>query len=154
MIMKKWKKILLSLFVIGLVSAIVVFYVITKKPLTAADSKPVKIFSATELFNALDSNFHATDSIFNNQNIAVKGVVKEIDITNNHIFIEAGEAKLINCSFDSTEFDKIKSSIKLGGMVDIKGIYSGAEGYNNADDGMDLIPSDKIAQLKTCSVNH
>ena len=154
MLMKKWKKILLTLFVIGLATAIVVFYVITKKPLTAADSKPVKVMSATELFNALDSNFHATDSIFNNQNIAVKGVVKEIDITNNHIFIEAGEAKLINCSFDSTEFDKIKSSIKLGGIVNIKGIYSGAEGYNNADDGMDLIPSDKIAQLKTCSQNN
>ena len=86
--MQKWKKILLTLFVIGLATAIVVFYVITKKPLTAADSKPVKVMSATELFNALDNNFLATDSIFNNQNIAIKGVVKEIDITNNHIFIE------------------------------------------------------------------
>ena len=154
MFMKKWKKVLLTLFVIGLISAIVVFYIITKKPLTAADSKPVKELTATELFNSLDSNFRFSDSIFNNQNIAVKGIVKEIDSTNKHVFIEAGEAKLINCSFDSTEFDKIKSSIKLGGMVDIKGIYSGAEGYNNADEGMDLIPSDKIAQLKTCSVNH
>jgi hypothetical protein len=153
MVMKKWKKILLSLFVIGLVTAIVVFYVITKKPLTAADSNPVKELTASELFNALDSNFHTTDSIFNNQNIAVKGVIKEIDSTNKHIFIEAGEAKLINCSFDSTEFANLKSNIKIGSIINIKGIYSGSEGYNNTDDGMDLIPSDKIAQLKTCSVN-
>jgi hypothetical protein len=153
MIMKKWKKVLLTLFVIGLISAIVVFYIITKKPLTAADSKPVKELTATELFNSLDSNFRFSDSIFNNQNIAVKGIVKEIDSTNKHVFIEAGEAKLINCSFDSVEFSKIKSNIKLGGGVNIKGIYTGCDGYNNADDGMDLIPSDKIAQLKTCSVN-
>ncbi len=154
MLMKKWKKILLTLFVIGLVTTIVVFYIITKKPPTAADSAPVKEMTATELFSALDSNFRFSDSIFNNQNIAVKGIVKEIDSTNKHIFIEAGEAKLINCSFDSLEFVKIKTSIKLGGDVNIKGIYTGCDGYDNADDGMDLIPSDKIAQLKTCSQNN
>ena len=153
MIMKKWKKILLTLFVIGLATAIVVFYIVTKKPPTAADSKPFKELTATELFNSLDSNFHLSDSIFNNQNIAVKGIVKEIDSVNKHIFIEAGEAKLINCSFDSAEFAKIKSNITLGGGVNIKGIYTGCDGYDNADDGMDLIPSDKIAQLKTCSNN-
>lgn len=151
--MKKWKKILLALFVIGLGTAIVVFYVVTKKPPTAADSKPVKEMTAIELFNALDSNFKMTDSIFNNQNIAVKGIIKEFDTSNKHIFIEAGEAKLVNCSFDSTEFSKIKTSIKLGSNINVKGIYSGCEGYNT-DDGMDLIPSDKIAQLKTCSQNN
>ena len=152
--MKKWKKILLILFVIGLATAIVVFYIVTKKPPTAADSEPVKEMTATELFNALDSNFRFSDSIFNNQNIAVKGIIKEIDSTNKHIFIEGGEAKLINCSFDSLEFVNIKKSIKLGGSVNIKGIYAGCDGYDNADDGMDLIPSDKIAQLKTCSQNN
>lgn len=153
MMMKKWKKILLTLFVIGLATAIVVFYIITKKPPTAADSKPVKEITATELFNSLDSNFRLSDSMFNNKNIAVKGIVKEIDSINKHIFIEAGEAKLINCSFDSLEFTKIKSSIKLGGGVNIKGIYTGCDGYDNGDDGMDLIPSDKIVLLKTCSTN-
>lgn len=152
--MKKWKKILLTLFVVGLATAIVVLYIATKKPPTAADSKPVKEMTAAELFNALDSNFKVTDSIFNNKNIAVKGIIKEFDSANKHIFIEAGEAKLVNCSFDSTEFSKIKTSIKLGGNINVKGIYTGCEGYNNADDGMDLIPSDKIAQLKTCSQNN
>ena len=151
--MKKWKKNLLILFVIGLIIAICVIFYATKKPPTAADSKPVKEMNASELFNALDSNFHATDSIFNNQNIAVKGVIKEIDTANKHIFIEAGEAKLVNCSFDSTEFSNIKSNIKLGGQINVKGIYSGCEGYDNADEGMDLIPSEKIAQLKTCTSN-
>jgi hypothetical protein len=151
--MKKWKKILLTLFVIGLATAIVVFYLITKKPPTAADSKPVKEMTAIELFNALDSNFRMTDSMFNNQNIAVKGIIKEIDTANKHIFIEAAEAKLINCSFDSSEFANLKTSIKIGGQINVKGIYAGCDGYNVADDGMDLIPSDKIAQLKTCSSN-
>jgi hypothetical protein len=153
MIMKKWKKILLTLFVVGLASAIVVFYIVTKKPPTAADSKPVKEMTAIELFNSLDSSFHFSDSIFNNQNIAVNGIVKEIDSVNKHIFIEAGEAKLINCSFDSLAFTEIKSSIKVGGGVNIKGIYTGCDGYDNGDDGMDLIPTDKIVLLKTCSVN-
>jgi hypothetical protein len=153
MIMKKWKKILLTLFVIGLATAIVVFYIVTKKPPTAADSKPDKEMTATELFNSLDSNFRLSDSMFNNKNIAVKGIVKEIDSINKHIFIEAGEAKLINCSFDSLEFTEIKSSIKFGGGVNIKGIYTGCDGYDNGDDGMDLIPTDKIVLLKTCSIN-
>jgi len=152
--MKKWKKILLTILVIGLIAGVCIFFYATKKPATAADSKPVKEMTAFELFNSLDSNFHLTDSAYMDQNIAIKGIIKEIDSANKHIFIEGGEAKLINCSFDSTEFTKLNTAMKVGNNINIKGIYSGCEGYNNADDGMDLIPSDKIAQLKTCSPNN
>ena len=150
--MKNWKKILLFLVVIGLIVGGIIFYKVTKRPPTAADSKPVKEMAATELFNSLDSNFHLTDSIYNNKNIGVSGIIKEIDTASKHIFIEGGEAKIINCSFDSTEFSKI-NNIKIGNKINLKGIYSGCEGYGIANDGMDLIPSDKIAQLKTCSIN-
>lgn len=152
--MKKWKRNLLLLLVIGLIAGVFVFYYAFRKPATAADSKPVKEMTAVELFNALDSNFKFTDSSYMDKNIAIKGIIKEIDSTNKHIFIEGGAAKLVNCSFDSTEFAKINSVTKPGDNINLKGIYAGCDGYGSNDDGMDLIPSDKIAQLKTCSPNN
>ena len=154
--MKKWKKILLILFVVGLITGGYVFYIATKKPETAADSKPVKEMVAADLFKELDSAYKKVDSSYINKNIGVTGSVKEIDIVSMHVFIDAGDAASINCSFDSTEFAKIKSSLKVGNAIKIKGIYSGCDGCDKSasDDGLDMLSVDKIVQLKTCSLNN
>jgi hypothetical protein len=154
--MKKWKKVLLILFVLGLITGGYVFYIATKKPPTAADSKPIKEMVAVGLFKELDSAYKQVDSCYKDKNIGVSGTIKEIDSASMHIFIDAGEACSINCSFNSTEFSKIKASLKVGNAIKIKGIYSGCDGCDKSasDDGMDMLSSDKIAQLKTCSLNN
>ncbi len=150
--MKKWKKVLLILFVIGLVAGAIVFYVATKKPATAADSKPIKEMLASDLINELSTNKQLTDSAYMFKNIAVKGKVKEINGTN--IIIEAGESAFVNCSFDSTAFEEIKSTIKSGAEVNVKGIYYGCSGFDpKSDDDLDLIPVEKDANLRTCGIN-
>jgi hypothetical protein len=150
--MKKWKKVTLIFLAIGLIAGAIVFYVATKKPKTAADSKPIKEMLATDLINELSNNQHATDSAYMFKNIAVKGKVKEINGTN--IIIEAGESAFVNCSFDSTAFEVIKNTIKSGAEVNIKGIYYGCSGFDpKSDDDLDLMPIQKEAKLKTCGIN-
>lgn len=154
--MKKWKKVLLILFVAGLITGGYVFYIATKKPPTALDSKPVKEMVGSVLIKELDSAFKQVDSFYINKNIGVSGKINEIDSTSMHVFIDAGESSLINCSFDSTEFAKIISELKVGNEIKIKGIYSGCDGCEKSisEDGMDLLSNEKIVQLKTCSINN
>lgn len=154
--MKKWKKVLLILFAAALILLALVFYIATKKPPTAADSKPIKEMLAPNFMNELDSAFKQVDAFYINKNIGVSGKINEIDSTSMHVFIDAGESSLINCSFDSTEFAKIISELKVGNEIKIKGIYSGCDGCGKSvsEDGMDLLSNEKIVQLKTCSINN
>ena len=146
------KTILITIFIAALFTGAVVFYVATKKPPTAADSKPVKEMLATDLINDLSNNQHATDSAYMYKNIAVKGKVKEIDGTN--IILEAGESSFVNCSFDSADFASVKRSLHPGEQANIKGIYNGCSGFESKnDDEFDLLPAEKIANLKTCAIN-
>ena len=151
--MKKWKKILLYLFVIGLIIGAFVFYKVTKRPETAADSKPVKELTAAALFDELSSNNKLADSIYKDKNIAVKGKVVEIKETT--VFIEAGPAATINCSFDSATFEGCKSTYTVGAEADIKGIYSGSDGFGVAADPDDMLAdvAGKNVVLKTCAPN-
>ncbi len=151
--MKKWKKILLYLFIIGIVIGGIVFYKVTKRPATAADSEPVKEMVATELINELINHRQLIDSIYKDNNIAVKG--KIIDIKDATIFIEGGPSATINCSFDSTTFACCKSTFKIGGEANIKGIYSGSDGFDvvvNPDDMLADVAG-KNVMLKTCAPN-
>ncbi len=153
--MKKWKKNLLILFVIGIVAAAVVLYIATKKPATGADTKAVAEMKADKLFTDLNSNHKQFDSLYNNKNIAISGKIKEIDEATAHVFIQGGESFSVNCSFDSTQFAKIKSTLKVGEEANIKGIYTGCDGFDAsaASDGLDMLSSEKSAQLKTCGLN-
>ena len=152
--MKKWKKILLYLFILGLILGVLVFYKVTKRPETAADSKPVKELTATALYNELSSNNKLTDSIYKDKNIAVKGKIVEIKETT--VFIEAGPAATINCSFDSATFEGCKSAYSIGAEADIKGIYSGSDGFGVAVDPDDMLAevAGKNVVLKTCAPNN
>ena len=152
--MKKWKKILLYLFVIGIVTGGIVLYKVTKRPATAADSVPVKEFVATELINQLNNHHQLIDSIYKYKNIAVKG--KIVDVKETTVFIEAGTSATINCSFDSATFACCKSTFKIGGEANIKGIYSGSDGFDvvvNPDDMLADVAG-KNVMLKTCALNN
>ena len=151
--MKKWKKILLYLFIIGIVIGGIVFYKVTKRPATAADSEPVKEMIATELINELNNHRQLLDSIYKDNNIAVKG--KIIDIKETTIFLDGGPSATVNCSFDSTTFANCKSTFKIGAEANIKGIYSGSDGFDvvvNPDDMLADVAG-KNVMLKTCAPN-
>ncbi len=151
--MKKWKKILLYLFVSGLIIGGIVFYKITRPPETAADSNPIKVMSAGELLNELEANNKLTDSIYKDKNLAVKG--KIVDIKEATVFIEAGPNATINCSFDSTTFELCKSTFTVGAEANIKGIYSGCDGFDSIADPDDMLAdiAGKNIFLKTCALN-
>jgi len=145
------KTILFTVLIAALVTGAVVFYVATKKPPTAADSKPIKKISATALINELSNNNLFVDSTYMFKNICVSGKIKEISGTN--LIIDAGEFALVNCSFDSTSFESIKNTINLGEEATVKGIYFGCSGFDaKAADDLDLIPIEKEAKLRTCAL--
>jgi len=151
--MKKWKKILLFFCMTGLVAGGIVFYFVTKRPDTAADSKPIREFTAVELFNELTKDHHLTDSLYKEKNIAVSG--KVIDIKETTVFMEAGPAATINCSFDSTTFSNNKALFLVGSTVNIKGIYSGSAGFDAVTDPDDMLAevAGKNVLLKTCALH-
>ena len=151
--MKKWKKILLYLVVSVLIIGGIIFYKITRPPETAADSNPIKVMTATEFLNELNANNKLTDSIYRDKNIAVKG--KIVDIKEATVFIEADPNSTVNCSFDSATFAGCKSTFNIGDDANIKGIYSGCDGFNLVADPDDMLAeiAGKNIFLKTCAIN-
>ena len=151
--MKKWKKILLTLFVIGIVTAGIILYIAFKKPLTAADTKPVKEFSSEQLIGEIEKDRKLADSVYMFKNIGVSGKIKEI--SGSSIILDAGEGASINCSFDSATFAKSSAEFKAGATVKIKGIYYASDGFDVVADPDDLLASitEKNAKLRTCAIN-
>jgi hypothetical protein len=153
--MKKWKKIILYLFVLGIVSAVVVFYIATKRPPTAADSKPFKELEATALINELDTSAGRCSVNYMDKNIAVSGIIKSIDTSTANVIIDAGSSCYINCSFDSTCFKNCMNTLAVGKKASIKGIYFGCEGFEKkSEDEFDMLGSEKNAKLKACAINN
>lgn len=133
--------------------AAAVYLFAKRPPQTAADSKPEKEMSALELMEALNKNYKATDSLYNEKNIAVEGKIIEVKETT--VFLDAGELSTINCSFDSTTFVNNKNRFTVGSVISIKGIYSGSDGFDIQMDSEDLLAdvTGKNVILKTCAIN-
>lgn len=149
--MKKRTKTILAIIIIGIIAAGVVFYIATKKPATSEDSKPVAAFTSSDLIQQLEKD-SAVSKKYMFQNIGVEGVVKEVNQKDHSIILDAGESSYINCSFDSTAFEKCKASFAEGKNTKIKGIYFAFD--KTEDDGMGLIPVEKTAYLRTCFINN
>ena len=92
--MKKWKKIILVVFVLGLITAGVVLYIAFKKPPTAADSKPVKEFRSEQLIAEIQKDKKKADSVFMFKNIGVSGKIR--DLSGTSLILDAGEGASIN----------------------------------------------------------
>jgi hypothetical protein len=145
------KTLLITILITALFTGAVVFYVATKKPLTASDSKPIKELSASALIIELSNNKKVVDSTYMYKNISVAGKIKEISGTN--LILDAGETALVNCSFDSTTFESVKRIVKPGEEIIVNGIYFGCSGFDAESDGdLDLIPIEKEAKLRTCAL--
>ena len=134
--------------------ALAVYPFAKRPPQTAADSKPVKEMSALELMETLNKDYKSTDSLFNEKNIAVEGKIIEVKETT--VFLDAGERSTINCSFDSTTFEAHKKLFTIGNTVNIKGIYSGSDGFDAPSDSDDLLAdvTGKNVILKTCALHN
>jgi len=148
--MKKRTKIILGILGTGVITAGIIIYVATRKPATSQDSEPVAIFESTQLIQQLDTDSSVSKKIME-KNIAVNGLVKEVNAADHSIILDAGESSYIICSFDSTAFENCKTSFNEGQKASVKGIF-----YNYSkteDDGMGLMPSEKNANLKTCYIH-
>lgn len=157
--MKTWVKVVLGLFLIGVVAAGIILYIAFKKPPTAADSKPVKELTSEQMIAEFQKNKKLADSMYMYKNIGVSGKIK--DVSNMSIFLEAGEGAAIQCSFDSSLFVKNTPKFTKGASIKIKGIYYASDGFEEkagstqADNEMDLLDEIKenVVHLKTCAIN-
>ncbi len=151
--MKKNKVILYTALSIVLLSAVFVFYKLKQKPATSKDSEAIAELSASELIMGLDTSQLRLSKVYMDKNIAIKGIIKEMNEKTYNLIIDAGKDAYINCSFDSTQFTQYKSAFVLGKEANIKGIYYGCDGFEKTDDLMELMPVEKSALLKTCCIN-
>jgi hypothetical protein len=151
--LKNIKKVLLYCFVLAAIAGAIIFYIATKKPLTGSDNPAVIILKADEFNNELVKNHKQFDSLYSNKNIGISGLIKELSY--DHVFINGGDEFSINCSFDSSNFQAVIKSYKVGDSINLKGIYSGSTGFDNqaSTDGLDMIGNEKSAELKTCGLN-
>jgi hypothetical protein len=153
--MKKWKKILLSLFFVGIASAGIILYLATKKPATAEDSKPIAEFSAVNFISKLDSSHQIISARYMDKNISIEGNIKEVNAAQYSLVFDGGADAIITCTFDSAIFSKNSNQFIVGKSTKVKGIYFGCDGFEKteSDDLMDLLPQQKTAMLKTCAVH-
>ena len=153
--MKKWKKIMLSIVFVGIASAGIILYFATKKPATAEDSEPTAAFSAVDFISNLDSGYQTVSARYMDKNISIEGNIKEVNLAQSSIVMDAGNEAIITCTFDSTLFSSYKNRFAEGKSAKIKGIYFGCDGFekSDADDMMDLLHQQKIAMLKTCAIH-
>lgn len=151
--MKKIKKVLIYCFVLTAIAGSIIFYIATKKPLTGSDNPAVLILKADAFKNELVKNHKQFDSLYSNKNIGIIGSIKEL--SDDHVFINGGEDFSISCSFDSSNFQSVIKSYKVGDSINLKGIYSGSTGFDNESsaDELDMIGNEKSAELKTCGLN-
>jgi uncharacterized protein YpmB len=151
--MKKNKKILLLILSIVLIAAAFVFYKMKEKPATSNDSEAIAEFTANNFILGLDTSQLRLSKVYMDKNIAITGIIKEMNEKTYNLIIDAGSDAYINCSFDSTQFTQCKSAFSIGKETNIKGIYYGCDGFEKSDDLMDLMPTEKTALLKTCCIN-
>ncbi|MFM7709360.1 MAG: hypothetical protein ACKO5C_00450 [Ferruginibacter sp.] len=154
--MKRWIKfVLIGIAVTGLILSIGYFYAF-RKPATAEDSEPVKVYAATELIALFQQN---TDSLHNAcmmKNIGVNGTLKSINKPLFSLTIDGDNEAEIICTFDSIPFTKLPDTLKPGNTISVKGIYYGHEGFNAAPaDPNDLLAAiqTKTIRLRTCAIN-
>lgn len=120
----------------------------TSKPATAAESKPIASFSSIDFITALEKDTTSSKK-YMDKNVAISGNVKEV--SDQKVILEAGESASVVCTFDSTDFVKLKGNFTNGKTIKLKGIFYGFD--KTEDDGMGLIPAEKTAYLKTCFIN-
>ena len=126
--MKKWKKILLSLFVIGLVvGGIAFWYVDTKKPADIRKMEANFEITSTKLVADFNANEDSANKKYMDKVIAVSGKISDITVDSSKatVILESGDPMAaVTCSFYDDEASKVKQ-LQKGASVTIKGNCTG-----------------------------
>ena len=126
--MKKWKKILLSLFVIGLVGGGIIFwYVDTKKPADIRKMEANFEITSTKLVADFNANEDSANKKYLDKVIAVSGKISDIAVDSSKatVILESGDPMAaVTCSFYDDEASKVKQ-LQKGTPVIIKGNCTG-----------------------------
>lgn len=123
-------RIALLLFVIGLLSATGTYiYVFHKPHRNVAKEKPAYVLDASTLFSEFSGDEAVSYEKYGNKVLQVSGEVVDISVFDNGASITlVDEMEGINCSFDSVDVAKFKSSlneIEIGQDIQLKGQCDG-----------------------------
>lgn len=128
--MKKFLKIALILFIIGMVAAIGTWiYVFHKPARNIAKEKPAYVMEAQQLFSDFQKDESASYTKYGNKVIELSGKVVNVTIGSNTASVTLlDEMEGINCSFDSLTVAKTGdelSKIAVGNEIKLKGQCDG-----------------------------
>lgn len=128
--MKKFFKIWLILFGVGVLSAIGTYIYIFHKPhRNIAKEKPAYVLNAQDLYIEFSSNENTSYEKYGNKVLQISGEVVEISVSNNSASITIlDEMEGINCAFDSITMVKNHNQliqIEEGDRIEIKGQCDG-----------------------------
>jgi hypothetical protein len=133
---KSWVKVILTLFILGVIVAVLVYIFIYNKPQPNYEKKiPQYVLNAQELYHSFADNKINAEKKFNGQVIEVKGELNKIEVNdslvvavfvfNQGLFGDEG----IRCTF-LPKYYEAGSILKSGEEVSIKGFCTG---YNETD---------------------
>jgi hypothetical protein len=139
--MKNILKILLLLFIVGIIAGTgVYFYVFHKPHRNLAKEKAVASISADSLLLAFEKNETKANASYLDKAIEVTGLIDEITANKNtytiNLKVENVDFGGIKCTLDSTEVTKV-SKIKPGQTISLKGQCTGW--LNDADLGINEV---------------
>ena len=122
--MKTWKKVLLALFVLGLIGGGCVYYyikVVCNRPLDIASKAAVSVTS-DEFLNSCKTNKAHWDSTYLEKAVEVSGTVKEVTTDTTLSIVGTDSTAVINCLLQ-----KPFQGIKAGDKTTVKGICFGSD---------------------------
>jgi hypothetical protein len=133
--MSKTIKILLVLFLIGIICAIAVWkYVFIKADVTVGSKKADVSIEASALLKKFEMNEDSANSLYLNKVLLVTGTVDNLTRNDQGVSVylkNKEDAAGVMCGFDMTAIDT--TVIKPGIKINVKGVCSG---YNIDDVGL------------------
>lgn len=126
--MKKFKIILVIIVLLGIVGAVVAYFQFNKPHRDASTEKVTHALSASELFNAFDTDEQAAMKEYGNQLLEVSGTIREVTAgseSNPMLILESDNPIFgIKCMFEGP----LEKEINTGQSVIVKGFCSGING--------------------------
>ncbi len=122
--MKTWKKVLLVLFVLGLIAGGGVYYyikVICNRPLDIASKSAVSVTS-DEFLNTCKTNKGHWDSTYLEKAVEVSGTIKEVTSDTTLAIVGTDSTAVINCLLQTPS-----KGLKVGDKTTVKGMCFGSD---------------------------
>ena len=117
------KKIVLVILLIAVIAVGIGLYMFNKGPINIEGSSGVKI-TATELYNAFNTDTVAAAKLYSGKILEVKGMISSVSVNQQHqevIMLKTNmDAAFINCTLENEN-----TTVAEGRAVTVKGICSG-----------------------------